>query len=1026
MATGAPAAAISASQLDRLAAPPTFASQDPAHTTGRSKGGKGGFIPRRRTEDAWTNDDYLRQICRDEFDSMRASFTETVGAAVGKTVANSHDALCLRTQVTAQSTSMDQQQEQAAIRPQGNRLDHHGAEWVRMRSELDEFHKFPAVADQRPVAPVAVPNGFHRDPGDTGLVAVAQRATTREAASKAMSDYLSKLSSTPEECMTEARGQAPTERFEMQLHGMVGQAARKVFRPLPNLKQGGSWREFTAAAPGSDAGARLPRQAPRAGQDGVILRRCRAAVADAIPGNIERYSDRERGILSIGWDRVLRVEVRPGDYPSSLFWNPDRLSKHGHSKDALAQATAAIAAPQRLAAVHGDSNFSSKDALTLGETISIDAVDWAHARQAPRGDASAALQALLARNLLGERALVLPTGSGCLGRATPVAAPSRASGAPYFDATSGLDAPELDARARQLPLTPPLSRDPPPSFPLDFRRAFPPLGQELVFFILRHLGAPEPFVTSANSAVLEIDANTDIGVGGLVPACAGDAGGVAARVAGLSQGVRAVSRSGPPGSQGRALGTLASKALYLDLWKSGPFVATPAAAGAGDALHPLASEGHAATRLPLPSSPCCAACRAGSSFLPVLARSGLVPHSRPARGFLAAARSRHHAPKTFDDWPLADEPTSLPRVGGPSLRAHGPAETAHSAGALGRAAAASFVDLPDFFDRDGLPDDDILPLRARPLRRMWLRVDEGAAEMSVTPHGVNKLFTAWRPRALPGATGELPGTADPPTEAWEGAGGEASPAALQCWQCRSICFHGQDSIEWRTVADSVAIDGGGSAGGRAAHELDRALVREVLCHRCGARQPAGEACQQCGEVFGAYFCGACNFWDDEGPQKAVFHCAQCGICRVGGRENFFHCDTCGSCYPNEIRDTHVCVENAMRQNCPVCLGDLFQSTSQVTILTCGHTIHQDCLRELQMSCAGLQSLRCPLCSASLYRYDELWAEMDKQIADTPMPMEYQKTACGIVCNDCQQSSSVPFHVLGHKCPVCSSYNTRRA
>jgi RING finger/CHY zinc finger protein 1 len=116
----------------------------------------------------------------------------------------------------------------------------------------------------------------------------------------------------------------------------------------------------------------------------------------------------------------------------------------------------------------------------------------------------------------------------------------------------------------------------------------------------------------------------------------------------------------------------------------------------------------------------------------------------------------------------------------------------------------------------------------------------------------------------------------------------------------------------------------------------------------------------------------------------------------------------------------------MHQNCPVCLQDLFQSTVQVTILQCGHTIHQDCLRELQMSFAGLQSLRCPICNISLYKYEDLWAEMDRQVADTPMPAEYQNISIPIICNDCQQSSSVPFHVLGHKCPQCFSYNTRRA
>eukprot|EP00929_Paragymnodinium_shiwhaense_P030425 TRINITY_DN17246_c0_g2_i2.p1 TRINITY_DN17246_c0_g2~~TRINITY_DN17246_c0_g2_i2.p1 ORF type:complete len:281 (+),score=23.97 TRINITY_DN17246_c0_g2_i2:200-1042(+) len=213
--------------------------------------------------------------------------------------------------------------------------------------------------------------------------------------------------------------------------------------------------------------------------------------------------------------------------------------------------------------------------------------------------------------------------------------------------------------------------------------------------------------------------------------------------------------------------------------------------------------------------------------------------------------------------------------------------------------------------------------------------------------------------------------------------------------------------------------------GWGSHQIDRTQIQEVVCHRCHTRQAPMRQCRVCSEVFGTYFCKVCKFWDDDGAQKQVFHCSRCGICRVGGQDNFFHCDTCGSCYPNEIRNSHTCVENAMHQNCPVCLQDLFQSTMQVTILQCGHTIHQDCLRQLQLSFAGLQSLRCPICSVSLFRYEDLWTAMDRQVSETPMPAEYQRLNIGIVCNDCQHAGEVSYHVLGHKCPECNSYNTRR-
>lgn len=68
---------------------------------------------------------------------------------------------------------------------------------------------------------------------------------------------------------------------------------------------------------------------------------------------------------------------------------------------------------------------------------------------------------------------------------------------------------------------------------------------------------------------------------------------------------------------------------------------------------------------------------------------------------------------------------------------------------------------------------------------------------------------------------------------------------------------------------------------------------------------------------------------------------------MGGREHFFHCNTCGCCYAKSMRQEHKCVADSMRQNCPVCFEFLFDSVKQISVLRCGHTIHADCLNELQ-------------------------------------------------------------------------------
>ena len=37
----------------------------------------------------------------------------------------------------------------------------------------------------------------------------------------------------------------------------------------------------------------------------------------------------------------------------------------------------------------------------------------------------------------------------------------------------------------------------------------------------------------------------------------------------------------------------------------------------------------------------------------------------------------------------------------------------------------------------------------------------------------------------------------------------------------------------------------------------------------------------------------------------------------------------------------------MRQNCPVCFEYLFDSVRPTAVLSCGHTIHSDCLKEME-------------------------------------------------------------------------------
>ncbi|KAI3690240.1 hypothetical protein L2E82_48219 [Cichorium intybus] len=121
--------------------------------------------------------------------------------------------------------------------------------------------------------------------------------------------------------------------------------------------------------------------------------------------------------------------------------------------------------------------------------------------------------------------------------------------------------------------------------------------------------------------------------------------------------------------------------------------------------------------------------------------------------------------------------------------------------------------------------------------------------------------------------------------------------------------------------------------------------------------PVNQICGNCGVKMGEYFCGICKLFDDD-TSKQQFHCNDCEICRLHGRQNYYHCHKCGCCRANEKRGSHTCVENLLKHECPGCHEYLFNSSKNITLMYCGHSIHVDCysvrLRKNRTSC--------PLCS----------------------------------------------------------------
>lgn len=204
--------------------------------------------------------------------------------------------------------------------------------------------------------------------------------------------------------------------------------------------------------------------------------------------------------------------------------------------------------------------------------------------------------------------------------------------------------------------------------------------------------------------------------------------------------------------------------------------------------------------------------------------------------------------------------------------------------------------------------------------------------------------------------------------------------------------------------------------------MDRTKVTEIVCKDCHTRQPCSNRCvnPSCGVTeFAEYHCDKCNLW--MGLEKKPFHCEECGICRVGGREQYRHCDVCSMCIHVDTFETHICLKDKYKNQCPVCREDMHTSRHAPQDLPCGHAIHAHCFRKL----AGFD-YRCPVCKKTVVSQRSMaaaWAARAVDIQSQPMPSDLARVV-NIMCYDCEEKSqNLQWHFLGVQCPQCMSFNT---
>ena len=224
------------------------------------------------------------------------------------------------------------------------------------------------------------------------------------------------------------------------------------------------------------------------------------------------------------------------------------------------------------------------------------------------------------------------------------------------------------------------------------------------------------------------------------------------------------------------------------------------------------------------------------------------------------------------------------------------------------------------------------------------------------------------------------------------------------------------------------------------HLINRHDIDHMKCYYCNCFQKVNASCQnpECYKfnIKHSQFCKQCNLWSnnkdilknyvnslliiDINTSLDTFHCNDCGICRMGKKENYIHCNKCNLCLKKSNYDAHPCRVNLKEENCPICLKEIWNTYNDSPyLLKCGHTIHTSCFIKTLES----QNMSCPLCKKSMIDLKNHWNDIDIFLSNQKMPDEYKEWTTDIYCNDCEEKSNTKFHFVYHKCSSCNSYNT---
>lgn len=146
--------------------------------------------------------------------------------------------------------------------------------------------------------------------------------------------------------------------------------------------------------------------------------------------------------------------------------------------------------------------------------------------------------------------------------------------------------------------------------------------------------------------------------------------------------------------------------------------------------------------------------------------------------------------------------------------------------------------------------------------------------------------------------------------------------------------------------------------------LDRSRITTIRCTGCGLEQEPVKSCVGCQISFAEYVCLECSLYRHNDP-VGIFHCPDCGICRVGEGigTSHWHCHSCCLCLSIEVVDPEqhrkICTMDTTNADCSICFEPLHDSQENLVVgYYCAHCLHQSCCEAYFQTS---RKIACPIC-----------------------------------------------------------------